>query len=280
MILIADSGSTKCHWAICGSGSSPVHLATDGLNPFACSDEKISTTLDQQVMPHVAAHEIEAVYFYGAGCIFEGAERIGRALQERFPQARTEVESDMLGAARALCGHSGGIACILGTGSNSCLYDGERITANVPPLGYVLGDEGSGAHIGRLLVADILKGLMSERLRTALFEECATSYAEIIDRVYRQPQANRYLAGFAEFAARHIDDAAVAACVDRAFDAFIERNVMQYATDGRTVGFVGSTAYFFRERLLLSLGRHSLLPGRIMRSPIDALIAYHGHNIM
>lgn len=275
MILIADSGSTKCHWAICRSGSEPVHLATGGLNPFACSDEKIARTLDLEVMPHVDAHEIEAVYFYGAGCIFEGADRIERALRERFPQARTEVASDMLGAARALCGRSDGIVCILGTGSNSCLYDGERITANVPPLGYVLGDEGSGAHIGRLVVADILKGLMSEQLREALYRECATSYSEIIDRVYRQPQANRYLAGFAEFAARHIDDAAVAACVDRAFDAFIERNVMQYATEGRTVGFVGSTAYFFRERLLLSLGRHSLRPGRIMRSPIDSLAEYH-----
>lgn len=275
MILIADSGSTKCHWALCRPSGETVRLASGGLNPFACSDSKIAMTLDEDLMPHLAADAVEAVYFYGAGCIFDGAERIERALSTRFPDARVEVAGDMLGAARALCGHSGGIVCILGTGSNSCLYDGERIVANVPPLGYVLGDEGGGAHIGRLVVADILKGLMPEHLRKALYEECATSYAEIIENVYRRPQANRYLAGFAEFAARHLDEPSIGACVDSAFDAFIERNVMQYDHLSCTVGFVGSIAYFFRDRVLSAVERHGLRAGDIMRSPIDALAAYH-----
>lgn len=279
MILIADSGSTKCDWAICGDCDATVRIASGGLNPFACNDRKISETLDSELMPHIGdSAEVGAVYFYGAGCIFEGAGRIEQALRSRFAHARVEVAGDMLGAARALCGSGSGIVCILGTGSNSCLYDGRQITANVPPLGYILGDEGGGAHIGRLVVADILKGLTSESLRTALFEECRTSYAEIIECVYRQPQANRYLAGFAEFAARHLDEPEIAACVDRAFDAFIERNVMQYDTAANRVGFVGSIAHFFRKRLLCAVERHGLRAGRIMRSPIEALVEYH--NIM
>lgn len=276
MILIADSGSTKCDWAVCSSCNETVRIASGGLNPFACNDEKISEILDGELMPHIGDRdEVESVYFYGAGCIFDGAERIGQALRSRFTHARIEVASDMLGAARALCGRSSGIVCILGTGSNSCLYDGRQIVANVPPLGYILGDEGGGAHIGRLVVSDILKGLTSESLRTALYEECAASYAGIIDRVYRQPQANRYLAGFAEFAARHLDEPEIAACVDRAFDAFIERNVMQYDTAANRVGFVGSIAHFFRERLVCAVERHGLRAGRIMRSPIEALAEYH-----
>lgn len=278
MILIADSGSTKCHWAICRNDGMAERITSGGLNPFACDDSKIERTLDDDLMPHIdGCEQPEAVYFYGAGCIFEGGERIAKTLRARFPQAHIEVASDMLGAARALCGHDDGIVCILGTGSNSCLYDGRQIVANVPPLGYILGDEGGGAHIGRLVVADILKGLTSESLRTALFEECRTSYAEIIECVYRRPQANRYLAGFAEFASRHIAEPEIAACVDRAFDGFIERNVMQYDTAGRTVGFVGSIAHFFRERLLLAVERHGLQAGRIMRSPIEALVEYHNN---
>lgn len=278
MILIADSGSTKCHWAICRNDGAAERVASRGLNPFACDEQQIAQTLDMELMPHIDDRKaVEAIYFYGAGCIFEGKEHIEQALRERFTHAHIEVASDMLGAARALCGNRSGIACILGTGSNSCLYDGRKITANVPPLGYILGDEGGGAHIGRLVVADILKGLTSEALRTALFEECRTSYAEIIECVYRRPQANRYLAGFAEFAARHIGEPTIAACVDRAFDAFIERNLMQYDTECSSVGFVGSIAHFFRERLLRAVERHGLQTGRIMRSPIEALVEYHNN---
>lgn len=276
MILIADSGSTKCHWAICRDADATERIASRGLNPFACDDRQITETLDMELMPHIDDRKaIEEVYFYGAGCIFEGKKRVERALRERFPHAHIEVASDMLGAARALCGDRSGIACILGTGSNSCLYDGRQIVDNVPPLGYILGDEGGGAHIGRLVVAEILKGLSSESLRTALFEECGTSYAEIIECVYRRPHANRYMAGFAEFAARHIGEPTIAACVDRAFDAFIERNVMQYDTEDNSVGFVGSIAYFFRERLLHAVETHGLHTSRIMRSPIEALVEYH-----
>lgn len=275
MILIADSGSTKCHWAACGQGGDVARINTRGMNPYACDDAHMASVLDTELLPQIGDRHVDELHFYGAGCIFQGAERVGRALKERFPQARIEVESDMLGAARALYGERSGIACILGTGSNSCLYDGRRILRNVPPLGYILGDEGSGAHIGRLVAADLLKGLMPDDLAETFYRECRTSYAEIIECVYRRPGANRYLAGFAEFAARHIDRPQIASCVDRAFDSFIERNVMQYDTRGVETGFIGSIAHHFRRQLTMAVERHGLTAGGIMPSPIDALAAYH-----
>lgn len=274
MILTADGGSTKCDWAL-ADDEDVRYLSTRGLNPFACDDETIARILDSELLPCLDATRIEAVYFYGAGCIFDGAERTARALGARFAGAHIEVESDMAGAARALYGNSSGIAAILGTGSNSCLYDGSRIVRNVPPLGYILGDEGSGANIGRTVVADILKGLAGDRVREMLYQECGTSYARIIEHVYRRPEANRYLAGFARFAARHLDLPPIRAAVERSFDAFVERNLMQYPVGEYPIGFVGSIAHFFREPLTSALARRSLSPQAIMRRPIEALARYH-----
>ncbi len=274
MILTADGGSTKCDWAL-ADDEDVRYLSTRGLNPFACDDETIARILDSELLPCLDATRIEAVYFYGAGCIFDGAERTARALCARFAGAHIEVESDMAGAARALYGNGSGIAAILGTGSNSCLYDGRRIVHNVPPLGYILGDEGSGANIGRTVVADILKGLAGDRVREMLYQECGTSYARIIEHVYRRPEANRYLAGFARFAARHLDLPPIRAAVERSFDAFVERNLMQYPVGEYPIGFVGSIAHFFREPLTSALARRSLSPQAIMRRPIEALARYH-----
>lgn len=274
MILTADGGSTKCDWAVVDD-KSVRYLSTCGLNPFACDDGTIARILDCELMPGVDAARIEAVYFYGAGCIFDGAERIARALGGRFVRARIEVESDMAGAARALYGNRSGIVAILGTGSNSCLYDGRRIVSNVPPLGYILGDEGSGANIGRTVVADILKGLAGDNVREMLYEECQTSYARIIEHVYRQPEANRYLAGFARFAARHLDLPPIRSAVERSFDSFIGRNLMQYPVGEYPIGFVGSVAHFFREPLERALARRSLRPQAILHRPIGALAQYH-----
>lgn len=274
MILTADGGSTKCDWAL-ADDEGVRYLSTRGLNPFACDDETIARILDSELLSCLDAARVEAVYFYGAGCIFDGAERTARALGARFAGAHIEVESDMAGAARALYGNGSGIAAILGTGSNSCLYDGRRIVHNVPPLGYILGDEGSGANIGRTVVADILKGLAGDRVREMLYQECGTSYDRIIEQVYRRPEANRYLAGFARFAARHLALPPIRAAVERSFDAFVERNLMQYPVWEYPIGFVGSIAHFFREPLTSALARRSLSPQAIMRRPIEALARYH-----
>ena len=277
MILVADAGGTKCHWAVVG-GSTCGIISTSGINPVTMSTSQTSAVLRDELLPQLHDTQISEIYFYGAGCIYGAAatSELERTMHDVFPTAKIEIRSDMLGAARALCGRERGVACILGTGSNSALYDGVRIVSNVPPLGYILGDEGGGACIGRMVVADALKGLMPREIVEALYEECHTSYTDIIENVYRRPNANRFLASFVPFAARHIGKAEIARCVDRAFEAFAERNLLQY--DGITstpVHFTGGVAAAFGSRLRSVLGRYSIEVGRIEASPIDAMVKYH-----
>jgi hypothetical protein len=231
------------------------------------------------LLPQIQATEVEGIYFYGAGCIANAPAtlELQRTLQEIFPQATTiVVATDMLGAAHALCGHDKGIVCILGTGSNSAFYDGEQLAKNVPPLGYILGDEGGGANLGKTFVSNALKGLMPSEVVNLMFEECQTSYAQIIESVYRKPNANRYLASFVPFMARHRDIAEVRHCIDIAFDNFIVRNLLQYPdVEQMPINFVGSIAAVFEQELTEALSRHSLTLGKIERSPIGGMVKYH-----
>ena len=282
MILTADSGSTKCHWALVESASNsnePTIIETRGINPVTCSSEQVKEIISEGLLPNIEAAEVDGIYFYGAGCIANAPAtlELQRTLQEIFPQAeRVEVATDMLGAAHALCGRERGIVCILGTGSNSAFYDGERLSKNVPPLGYILGDEGGGANLGKTFVSDALKGLMPQEIVDLMYEECQTSYAQIIESVYRKPNANRYLASFVPFMARHRDKAEISSCISRAFDNFIERNLLQYAdVEQMPINFVGSIAAVFEKELSEALSRHSLTLGKIERSPIGGMVKYH-----
>ena len=168
MILTADSGSTKCHWALVegeGASDNPKIIETRGINPVTCSPEQVKEIIAEGLLPHIQSSQVEEVHFYGAGCIANAPAtlELQRTLQGIFSEAKTViVATDMLGAAHALCGHDKGIVCILGTGSNSAFYDGEQLTKNVPPLGYILGDEGGGANLGKTFVSDALKGLMPQ----------------------------------------------------------------------------------------------------------------------
>lgn len=277
MILVADAGGTKCHWAVVGSPTRGI-ISTSGINPVTMTSAQTAAVLRDELLPQLHDVDVAEIYFYGAGCI-DGApatSELEHTIRDAFPAAKTEIRSDMLGAARALCGRERGVACILGTGSNSALYDGVRIVANVPPLGYILGDEGGGACIGRMVVADAMKGLMPREVVDALYEECSTSYTDIIENVYRRPNANRFLASFVPFAARHIGQAEVARCVDRAFEAFAERCLLQYEGITSTpVHFTGGVAAAFESRLRGVLGRYSIEVGRVEASPIDAMVKYH-----
>lgn len=277
MILIADAGGTKCHWAVAAEGGNEI-ITTAGINPFTMPAAETARVLQEELLPKLGDREISEIYYYGAGYIAGSAttQELENTICSLFPAAKVEVRSDMLGAARGLCGHERGVACILGTGANSALYDGENIEVNVRPLGYILGDEGSGAYIGRMVVSDALKGLMPGEIVDALYSENNTSYVEIIENVYRRPNANRYLASFAPFAKRHLDWPEVARCVDRAFEAFAERNLLQY--EGITsvpVHFTGGIAGAFEDRLRAVLGRYSITVGRIDASPIEGMVKYH-----
>ena len=188
MILIADSGSTKTDWCIVFNGTLIKRIGTKGINPFFQSEEEIQQELTASLLPQLPEGTINSVYFYGAGCTPEKAPVLRRAIADSLPViGNIKANSDMLAAARGLCGHEAGIACILGTGSNSCFYNGEEIISNISPLGFILGDEGSGAVLGKLLVGDVLKNQLPSTIKEAFLKQFDLTVPEIIDLVYRQP---------------------------------------------------------------------------------------------
>lgn len=272
MVLIADSGSTKCTW-IASDGARTTNVRTQGINAVQHSAEQIREALAE--LP--PCDGVTSVKFYGAGCgetFPEASEKLRRELKAHFGTTDITVESDLLGAARALWGHGEGIACILGTGSNSCYYDGVRIVRNTPPLGWVLGDEGSGTYIGRQLVGNLLKGLCDESLRRLFFEEERLDYDEIIRRVYREGMANRFLASFTRFVARHIDRPELDELVCEAFRAFVRRNLAHYPADAE-VSALGGVACHFERQLRHVLATEGLRAGRIVETPDEGLLNYH-----
>lgn len=274
--LIADSGSTKTHWSVISGGIIEKEVFTDGINPFYQSQQDIVALLDSQLVPLVKDFEITEIHFYGAGCSFPEKKLIvSQALVRFFGQATIAVQSDLLGAARSLFQHEAGIACIMGTGSNSCYYDGSEIVQNVSPLGFILGDEGSGAVLGKLLVADCLKNQLPEWIRDKFLDEYELSPADILDRVYKQPFPNRFLAKFTPFILEHIEEPAIFNLVYDSFDAFLVRNVLQYPLEDMKTGFVGSVAYYFRDTLEIVASERGIVISEIQRNPMEGLVRFH-----
>ena len=285
MILIADSGSTKTDWIIwTGDEGSDKVISTQGINPFHQSVDEIELIVRNEVLPLLvsvldcidAANLIKSVAFYGAGCTESVSPKMQDCLSGIFAEANIEVAGDLLGAARALCGNSLGITCILGTGSNSCFYDGEKIVENVPPLGYILGDEGSGAALGKLFMNGIFKGDLPAAIRELYLREENITYTEVIERVYRKPLANRFLASTSKFICRHLDMPELKVLVQQNFEFFFERNVCKYARYGvKKVSATGSIAYHFRNAFEAAAARYGFVVDRVERSPIHGMLAYH-----
>lgn len=263
--LIADSGSTKTDWAL-----DSLRVQTQGLNPFHLTDEAIADVLSNELRPQLAGRSFEAIRFYGSGVTPQQQERMERLLKMAFPQATSiAAYSDMLGAARALCGHDEGLACILGTGSNSCLYNGEHIVANVSPLGYVLGDEGSGAVLGRLFLNALYKGRLPQTLVSDFEQATGLDMPQVIERVYRQPLANRFLASLAPFIHQHIDEPGIQHIVTQNFRAFINNNLKPYGRTDLPIAAVGSVAFYFRQQLEEAAKAEGFKLGMVLRSPLD-----------
>lgn len=277
MILLADSGSTKTDWGLVENGKLVKRLRTSGMNPFQMSEEAITEEIKTHLVPELPGTVLDEVHFYGAGCTKEKQPIVERALCANLTiNGECEVASDMLGAARGICGHKPGIACILGTGSNSCSYDGKNLVKNVSPLGFILGDEGSGAVLGKLLVGDVLKNQMPEAITKRFFEKYKLTSAEIIDRVYRQPKPNTFLASFVPFLEENIDEPKIYNLVKESFRSFLRRNVMQY--DGwqtLPIGFNGSIAKIYKKPLLEALEEEGMHLGRIIQAPMEAMVEYH-----
>ena len=208
MILIADCGSTKIDWCLLNGSEKVAQIFTVGMNALMLTQEEMTERIKTELMPHIVSYKVDEIYYYGAGIISEEIKNnVINALKANIPTAtKIEVDSDLLAAARALCGHEPGIACIMGTGSNSCYYDGEKVVDNVSPLGYILGDEGSGAVLGKLLVGDVLKKQLPEHICEAFLKEYDLDRTKIITAVYRQHPANRFLAQFAPFIIKNLNE--------------------------------------------------------------------------
>ena len=268
-ILVCDSGSTKADW-LYANGESEEAVRTDGINPVRDSGESIN-----RIVASLPDWTPECIYFYGAGCIEPYSASVRKALQERFPKALVSVESDLLGAARALFGHEEGIACILGTGSNSCLYKNGQITANVPPMGYILGDEGSGAVLGRQLVSDIVKGQLSQELKDPFMEEFQLTPALIVENVYRKPAANRFLASLCPFLSKHRDYDEIQRLLASEFERFLRRNVLLYNRPDLEIRYVGSISVHFEHELRNVHAKMGLKMGDVLASPVKKMMFFH-----
>lgn len=282
MILIADSGSTKTDWCLVEQGQKVRQISTKGTNPFFQTEEEISAEIETVLLPQLQGDTFAAVYFYGAGCGFpDKIETVHRVLSRHLMvEESIEVNTDMLAAARGLCGHQPGIACILGTGSNSCFYNGQAIASNVSPLGFILGDEGSGAVLGRLLVGDILKSQMPAVLREKFFSQFGLTAPEIIDRVYRQPFPNRFLASLSPFLVQNLEESSIRSLVLQSFQAFFKRNVMQYDYRHYPVHLSGSVAFYYQELLHEAAQGLGIQIGTVIQSPMEGLTGYHKEDVL
>ncbi len=279
MILIADCGSTKIDWCLVENHEIKKQIFTTGMNAMLLTQEEMATRIADELMPQlgVSSAEVSAVYFYGAGCISpEVCGNVAEAIRASIPAPTIEVATDLLAAARALCGHEEGIACIIGTGSNSCYYDGREIVDNVSPLGYILGDEGSGAVLGKLLLGDVLKNQLPASLADKFLEEYHLDRLSIIRRVYREPQPNRFLASVTPFLLQNIAEPAVHRLVLNSFKSFFVRNITNYKRYKELkINFVGSIAYYYAEVLNEAAASVGCTIGTIIRSPMEGLVKYH-----
>ena len=282
MILIADGGSSGITWCLLEKTEKLMEFTTTGMNPVMLTYEEMSQRVANEVAPQfqVPLEQIERIYYYGAGCRGDEYNRaVEKALKNSFPYSVIAVDSDMTGAAKALCGSQPGIACILGTGSNSCLYDGEKIIDSVAPLGYILGDEGSGAVLGRQLISDVFKKQLPPELCLKFREQYDLDMDTVIRRVYGSPEANRFLASLTPFLAKYIEEPSIHRLVLNSFKSFFVRNVSHYmAYKTLPVNFVGSVAYHFRDVLQEAAAAIDCNVGKVIASPMEGLISYHVRN--
>lgn len=277
MIAIADSGSTKTDWCVLKDDGTEVRFLTEGLNPYHHTSGHILRKLSASEQVNALRSGVKRVHFYGAGCSSEELNAVvEQALASTFENAQITVGHDMLGAAISIFGKGPGIACILGTGSNSCLFDGERTSERLPSLGYVLGDEGSGAWFGKRLVIDHLYNRpMNDALKAELVSQ-GFSQQRILERVYKEPGANVFLASFMPLLHAFRNTLYVSELLETGFAEFLHVHVNCFPeAKGLSVGFVGSVAHFFEEELRSALSKTGLQPGPFIQRPLDGLVGFH-----
>lgn len=284
MILIADSGSTKTDWRLIDSQRNIFQFSTIGFNPYFQDVEAISDELRLNLLPKIKLVSLEEInsgdtiiHFYGAGCSCdEKCDIVKTAILQVFPEAMVEVEHDLLAAARALCGKNKGIAAIMGTGSNSCYYNGERIEESVASLGYILGDEGSGAYIGKRFIQDYLNNDMPKNISKDFFETYKLSKDYIFEAIYKKPMPSKFLASFSKFIYQNQNDTYVHKLIINSFDQFFDKHICKYSNYQQVkMSCVGSVAYYYRNKLRSVADSKGVTIDKIIESPISGLTLYH-----
>lgn len=274
--LIADSGATKAEWCLINKGKTKT-VFTEGISPYFLNTEQISDLMARDLKPKLKYIEVEEVFYYGTGCANpNNAKLVKKAIQKVFPEADVNVQHDLMAAARAVCGNGKGIACILGTGSNSCYYDGNKIVKNSPGLGYVLGDEGSGAYLGKRVLQYYLYNTFDEDLRAIFDATYVTNSVEILENVYKKPLPNRYLAGFAKFLADNRGHYMIENIIEDGLNDFFFNHLCKYReTWTLPVSFVGSIAFGFKDVLKELCGAYEFDLGKVLKNPMSGLVEYH-----
>lgn len=276
MVLIADSGSSKTNWCLVKQDGEKQYFNTEGYNPYFVNSTYIVNSLKQNLPEGISNDEVKEIYYYGAGC-FPGKDFIlSDSIKTVFSQAKVFIELDLLAAARALLGRGPGFAAILGTGTNTCIYDGQKITENIDSLGYILGDEGSGTAIGKKLLGDYIRGYMPKEITELFYETFHLDKEDIFDRIYGQPFANVFCSDFSKFVSEHIGALYFYDLVKTSFyDLF--RNLVSRYTDYKSWSFncVGTVGYTFKDILWEVALQFDMPQGKIIRAPIDGLVEYH-----
>ncbi len=277
MILIADSGSTKTHWALLDEKVRKKTIHTPGLNPYFHDSASVEAILVADLVPCLVPDHIRQIHFYGAGCSTEKNNlMLKEAMDIFFRKSETFIHHDILGAARSLFGKEEGIACILGTGCNSCYYDGNEIWSKVPSLGYLFGDEGAGSNLGKRLMESYLKGRLPDDLREEFDAKYNLTLEDYLNAFYNRPFPNRFLASFSSFIAPRQTHPYLRKLVKDSFDAFFEEQVKKYDNYLKlTVSFAGSIAHYYKQILLESAKEQGITTGTILQSPLEGLIRYH-----
>ena len=274
--LIADSGSTKAEWCLL-DGKKKRTFVTEGLSPYFLSGEQIQKILEEKLKAKMKNIEPDEIFFYGTGCSNpDNVKLVKKAIQKVFTKATVAVDHDLMGAAKALCGNEKGIACILGTGSNSCYYNGKKIIKNSPGLGYVLGDEGSGAYLGKKVIQYFLYNTFDADLMDRFMAKFQVSSYDILDAVYKKPLPNRYLASYAIFLAENRGHYMVENIIEDGFNDFFFNHVYKYRESWTLpVNFIGSVAYGFKDVLKDMCNTYELQLGKVLQKPMDGLVKFH-----
>ncbi len=275
-ILIADSGATKCEWCLLTNGKKKT-IFTQGISPYFLNKEQIVALLQKELLPKLKEAIVNQVFYYGTGLSNTNNVKIVKlALKQLFGKAKIEANHDLLAAARALCGNKKGIACILGTGSNSCYYNGKRMLKNSPGLGYVLGDEGSGAYLGKKVIQYYLYQTFDEELTVAFEQRFQTNKNEILENVYKKPLPNRYLAAFTIFLAENRGHFMIENIIEDGLNDFFFQHLNKYRESWTSpINFVGSVAYGFKDVLKDLCNSYEFQLGKILKNPMEGLVHYH-----